>query len=76
MNYTSGTTSVLVNQGSGTFASQVAYAVGPYTGGVAAADALGMEADIVTANAGSNTVRVLVNQGGHISWRWSPCRGH
>ena len=56
--------SVLLNQGSGTFAAQTTYAVGTCPYGVATADFNGDgKADIVAANYSSNTVSVLLNQG-------------
>ena len=60
--------SVLLNQGSGTFAAQTTYAVGSGPWGVATADFNGDgKPDIVVANWADNTVSVLLNQGSGLS---------
>ena len=62
---TSGTVSVLVNQGNGTFATRVSYAVGASPGwGPTLADINGDgRPDILTTDQNSDTVSVLLNQG-------------
>jgi hypothetical protein len=63
-NYGSGTVSVLLNQGNGTFAPQVTYGVGSSPSSVTSADLDGDgDQDLAVANYGSDTVSVLLNQG-------------
>ena len=63
-NYFSNNISVLLNAGTGSFNTQIAYAVGFYPTGVSTADFNGDgKSDIVSANDGSNTVSVLLNTG-------------
>ncbi len=63
-NISSNTVSVLLNQGSGTFAAQIQYATGATPWSVAIGDLDGDgDQDLAVANINSNTVSVLLNQG-------------
>ncbi len=63
-NETSGTVSVLLNEGDGTFAPKVDYATGTSPRSLVATDLNGDgKRDLVIANYGGDTVGVLVNQG-------------
>src|SRR5262249_48927353 len=62
--YPNGTVSVLKNQGDGTFAAALSYAVGSAPRSVAVGDVDGdQDLDLAVANYFSNTVSVLRNQG-------------
>jgi hypothetical protein len=62
--YPGNTVSVLLNNGSGTFAPKVDYTTGTQPNSVAAADLNGdSHPDIVVTNQGSDTVSVLLNNG-------------
>jgi hypothetical protein len=63
-NYNSGTVSVLLGNGDGTFQTAVSYSVGDRPYGLAVADLTGDGVpDIIVANAGSDTVSVLMGDG-------------
>ncbi len=63
-NYGSGTVSVLLGNGDGTFQAQATYAVGTLPERVLVADLNGDgKLDLVVANTGSNTVSVLLGKG-------------
>ncbi len=63
-NKSSGTASVLLNNGDGTFATPVDYAAGIFPFGIAAADLdRDGDADLAIANGASNDVSILLNNG-------------
>jgi hypothetical protein len=63
-NANSGFVSVLINNGDGTFATPVKYAVGANPVGVAVADMNGdNKLDLIVANKGDSSLTVLINQG-------------
>ena len=62
--WSSGTVSVLINNGNGTFADKVDYTTGSSPRSVTSADLNGDgKLDLIVANAGSYTVSVLLNKG-------------